>query len=118
MGSYLADTNLLLRLADPDSEQHAVATEALARLLGQGHEVYLTPQNFIEFWAVTTRPVEGNGFGWTSEPRGNRQMKGLLDQAANAAVKTKGSIFELIYRRHYFGMRDLYTYPVTVIQKV
>ena len=67
MGSYLADTNLLLRLADPDSEQHAVATQALARLLGQGDEVYLTPQNFIEFWAVATRPVEGNGFGWTSE---------------------------------------------------
>ena len=67
MGSYLADTNLLLRLADPDSEQHAVATQALARLLGEGDEVYLTPQNFIEFWAVATRPLEGNGFGWTSE---------------------------------------------------
>ena len=67
MGSYLADTNLLLRLADPDSTQHAVATQALARLLGQGDEVYLTPQNFIEFWAVATRPVEANGFGWTSE---------------------------------------------------
>src|SRR5213594_655678 len=51
----------------PNSEQHAVATQALARLLGQGNEVYLTPQNFIEFWAVATRPVEGNGFGWTSE---------------------------------------------------
>src|SRR5437867_11446503 len=67
MGSYLADTNLLLRLADPNSEQHAVATQALARLLGQGNEVYLTPENFIEFWAEATRPVEGNGFGWTSE---------------------------------------------------
>src|SRR5213080_3424465 len=67
MGSYLADTNLLLRLADPDSEQHPVATQALARLLGQGDEVYLTSQNFIEFWAVATRPVEANGFGWTSE---------------------------------------------------
>src|SRR5437667_9942049 len=36
-------------------------------IVGQGNEVYLTPQNFIEFWAVATRPVEGNGFGWTSE---------------------------------------------------
>jgi hypothetical protein len=26
-------------------------------------------------------------------------LKGLLNQASNAAVKTKGSIFELIYRR-------------------
>ena len=32
-------------------------------------------------------------------PTGNRQMRRLLNQAANAAVKTKGSIFELVYRR-------------------
>jgi transposase len=32
-------------------------------------------------------------------PQGNRQMRRLLNQAANAAVKTKGSIFELVYRR-------------------
>ena len=67
MATYLADTNLLLRLADPESPQHPVATQALARLLGQGDEVYVTPQNFIEFWAVATRPVEANGFGWNGE---------------------------------------------------
>jgi transposase len=32
-------------------------------------------------------------------PNGNRQMRRVLNQAANAAVKTKGSIFELLYRR-------------------
>ena len=32
-------------------------------------------------------------------PKGNRQMRRLLNQAANAAAKTKGSIFELAYRR-------------------
>ena len=32
-------------------------------------------------------------------PHGNRQMRRLLNQAANAAVKTRGSIFELVYRR-------------------
>jgi transposase len=32
-------------------------------------------------------------------PNGNRQMRRLLNQAANAAVKTKGSIFEVVYRR-------------------
>jgi predicted nucleic acid-binding protein len=67
MGSYLADTNLLLRLADSSSDQHAIATQALARLLSEGNEVYLTPQNFIEFWAVATRPVDANGFGWSTE---------------------------------------------------
>ena len=67
MATYLADTNLLLRMADPASPQHPIATQSLARLLGQGDEVYLTPQNFIEFWAVATRPMEANGFGWSSE---------------------------------------------------
>ena len=47
MATYLADTNLLLRLADKASPQHPIATDALARLLGQGDEVYLTPQNFV-----------------------------------------------------------------------
>jgi transposase len=32
-------------------------------------------------------------------PKGNRPMRRLLNQAANAAVKTKGSLFELVYRR-------------------
>jgi len=32
-------------------------------------------------------------------PKGNRQMRPILNQAANAAVKHKGSIFEIVYRR-------------------
>ena len=33
-------------------------------------------------------------------PNGNRQMRRLLNQAANAAVKYKGSIFQILYRRY------------------
>jgi transposase len=33
-------------------------------------------------------------------PKGNRQMRRLLNQAANAAVKSKGTIFEILYRRY------------------
>lgn len=32
-------------------------------------------------------------------PKGNRQMRRLLNQAANAAVKAKGSLFQLVYQR-------------------
>ena len=32
-------------------------------------------------------------------PKGNRVMRRVLDQAANAAVKTEGSVFQLLYRR-------------------
>jgi len=79
MATYLADTNLLLRLADPASSQHFIATESLARLFRQGDEVFLTAQNFIEFWAVATRPLDANGFGWTSE-RTAREVSGLQER--------------------------------------
>jgi transposase len=32
-------------------------------------------------------------------PKGNRSMRRILDQAANAAIKTKGTVFEAHYRR-------------------
>src|SRR5712664_1237738 len=32
-------------------------------------------------------------------PKGNRHMRRILNQAANSAAKTKGSIFEIVYRR-------------------
>lgn len=32
-------------------------------------------------------------------PKGNRHMRRLLNQTANAAVKAKGSIFEIVYQR-------------------
>jgi transposase len=32
-------------------------------------------------------------------PKGNRHMRRILNQSANAAVKAKGSIFEMVYRR-------------------
>jgi hypothetical protein len=32
-------------------------------------------------------------------PKGNRQMRRILNQAANAAVKMKGSVFQIVYHR-------------------
>ena len=43
--------------------------------------------------------MKARGKPQPSIAHGNRQMRRLLNQAANAAVKTKGSIFELVYRR-------------------
>jgi transposase len=44
-------------------------------------------------------------------PKGNRQVRQILNQAANAAVKANGSVFEILYRRlaprigHFKGIR-------------
>jgi hypothetical protein len=43
--------------------------------------------------------VFGSNRGRTNQNQANRHMRRLLNQVANAAVKVKGSIFEIIYRR-------------------
>jgi predicted nucleic acid-binding protein len=62
--SYLLDTNILVRLVDRASAQHVAAVAAVASLLAQGHELYITAQTLIEFWSVATRPLSANGLGW------------------------------------------------------
>ncbi len=60
---YLADTNVLLRSADRTHPVHPIARAAVRKLRISGHSVCATPQNFVEFWNVATRPIERNGFG-------------------------------------------------------
>lgn len=61
--TYLVDTNVLLRAAQPSHPAHAAATGAVRNLLARGERLCVLPQNLIEFWAVATRPAESNGLG-------------------------------------------------------
>ena len=62
--SVLVDTNILLRLAQPNHQQHQTAVDAITRSRVTGETLYITPQNVAEFWAVATRPVgAANGLG-------------------------------------------------------
>jgi predicted nucleic acid-binding protein len=60
-----ADTNILLRSAEPAHPTYQKAVNAVKTLLVNGDRVCLIPQNLIEFWNVATRPVDKNGFGWS-----------------------------------------------------
>ena len=66
MALVLADTNLWLRVADATSAHHVSAQAALDKLERAGHDICVTPQVFIEYWAVGTRPVTANGLGWSA----------------------------------------------------
>lgn len=93
---------------------HQGAVERLAEVPGLGvdsaqqmiAEVGPTAQTFpsakqLLSW-VGACPGEEESAGVSRShrsPPGNRQMRRLLHLAANAAVKTKGSIFQLVYRR-------------------
>ena len=63
--SFLADTNIILRLTQPQHPMYAAAFNSLATLRRRGEIGYLTSQNLIEFWRTCTRPVEKNGLGMT-----------------------------------------------------
>ena len=59
----LVDTNVLLRLLQPEHPQYTVASMALAGLRRQKSDLCIARQNLVEFWVVATRPVAENGLG-------------------------------------------------------
>jgi predicted nucleic acid-binding protein len=62
----LADTNLLLRLVEPDHPQSAAAADATKSIRLAGHQLVIVPQVIYEFWVVATRPANINGLGLES----------------------------------------------------
>ena len=75
---YLADTNILLRLADRRDPKHSIVREALRKLRRDGHALRITSQNCIEFWNVVTRPAAKNGLGLT--PTEADRLIGLVER--------------------------------------
>jgi predicted nucleic acid-binding protein len=65
--SYLVDTNVLLRLAQPKNPHRRDAEKVLRILWRQRESLVIIPQNLIEFWAVATRPAAYNGLGLSIE---------------------------------------------------
>lgn len=62
----LLDTNVLLRIADSGSPQHATAFRAYEILETQGVALTIVPQIVYEFWVVATRPRSVHGLGMTT----------------------------------------------------
>jgi transposase len=94
--------------------QHQDAVQRLAAVPGLGVDsaqqiiaevgataaTFPSPKHLSSWVGACPGEDESAGVSYSHRsPKGNRQMRRLLNQAANAAVKTKGSIFELVYRR-------------------
>ena len=62
---YLADTNILLGFSFPADPRYPIVRAAIRELLANEHQLRTTSQNFAEFWNVSTRPTDRNGFGQT-----------------------------------------------------
>ena len=99
--------------------QHPEAVQRLAEIPGLG--VDSAQQIIAEVGATaTTFPSGKHLSSWVGacpgdeesaevsrshrSPKGNRHMRRILNQCANAAVKAKGTIFEIVYRRQVTRM--------------
>jgi predicted nucleic acid-binding protein len=64
---YLVDSNILLRILQPEDPSFPVVTAAVRKLLRERSVPCYTSQNLGEFWNVLTRPARQNGFGLSIE---------------------------------------------------
>ena len=61
--AYLIDTNILARLANKTDPQYPVASRAVVELHRRSELLQATPQVFVEFRSLATRPIALNGLG-------------------------------------------------------
>ena len=77
-----------------DSAQQIIAE------VGAKAATFASAKNLVSWVGACPGDEESAGVNRSKRsPKGNRQMRRILNQSANAAVKHKGSIFEIVYRR-------------------
>jgi predicted nucleic acid-binding protein len=77
--SILVDTNVLLRIAQSASPDHATAMSAVLALQNEDVQLCLVPQVIYEFWVAATRPVDVNGLGLDVPVVERSIQKALID---------------------------------------
>lgn len=98
--SYLVDTNVLPRSAQPSHPMHADAARALGNLLSRGEILHIVPQNIIEYRAVATRPVDANALGMsvTETAAEVAKLKGIFQLLPDTPSIFAG--WEVLFGRH------------------
>ena len=67
------DTGVLLRAFDGTSRDYRAIRQALRTLWTRQERLVVALQNIAEFWNVSTRPVDKNGYGLSTE-RASRRL--------------------------------------------
>jgi transposase len=100
MASLLSEhQDAVMRLAEVPGLGVDSAHQIIAEV-GASAATFPSPKHLSSWVGACPGNSESAGVNYSHRsPKGNRQMRRVLNQAANAAVKTKGSIFELVFNR-------------------
>ena len=63
----LIDTGILLRAFDASSAEYRPIRQTLRTLWTRQEQLVVAVQNLAEFWNVSTRPIDKNGYGLSLE---------------------------------------------------
>lgn len=63
----LLDTGILLRAFDASSSEYRQIRQDLRALVARQERLVVALQNVAEFWNVSTRPIDKNGYGLSVE---------------------------------------------------
>ena len=91
--------NAVQRLAEVPGLGVESAQQIIAEV-GAKAATFATAKNLVSWVGACPGEEESAGVNRSKRsPKGNRHMRRILNQCANAAVRHKGSIFEILYRR-------------------
>ena len=85
----LVDTGVLLRAFDPASPEYRTIRRAIRSLVTRQEQLIVTVQNVAEFWNVSTRPIDKNGYGLSAE-RASRNLS-LIERLCDVLTEDDAS---------------------------
>lgn len=98
--AVLIDTNILLRLAQPQHPKVPLALRALRSLRAANEPLRIVHQNLVEFWAVSTRPAGANGLGYSIEQAAGeiQSLRGLFALVPELPIHSEWERLVNLYR--------------------
>jgi len=85
----LIDTGVLLRVFDASYAEYRLVRQSLRTLVTRQERLVVTVQNLAEFWNVSTRPIDKNGYGLSAE-RTSRRLA-LIEQFCEVVTEDDDS---------------------------